>query len=142
MSEQASRETFKNHVKRDIPGAHLQRLEDRFHSGIPDINICIPGNGEWWVEAKYIKALPKWTNSPVRVPIRKEQVLWLRNRKRAGGQVLILVRIGVESWAVFDDHFERLEEGIPVESFFQLAKWHGAHLDVKLIFDAVTHSLA
>jgi hypothetical protein len=134
MSEQAARETFKKYLKEAYPGCHNQRFEDRFHAGIPDSNVCLPGGVEWWVEAKYIKALPKWERTPVRVEIRREQVLWLNNRKKAGGKVLVLVRIGLTGWAVFDGHFDELEEGIPVEAFFQLAKWHGERLDLPMIF--------
>lgn len=142
MSEQAARDTFKKSIQQQLPGTHWQRFEDRFHAGIPDINVCLPGGYEFWVEAKHLERLPKWKNTPVRVEIRREQVMWLMSRKKAGGRVMVLVRIGLEAWAAFDDHFERLEEGLPVEAFFQLAKWRGDHLDVRAIFDANSQSLA
>lgn len=134
MSEQSARDTFNKYFKEAYPEGHRQRFEDRFHAGIPDTNVCLPGGDEWWIEAKHIKSLPKWARTPVRVEIRREQVLWLNNRKRAGGQVLVLVRIGLEEWVVFDDHFDELEEGIPAETFFQLAKWRGSRLDLEAIF--------
>ncbi len=135
MSEAASRDTFKKHVKIVCPGAHLQRFEDRFHSGIPDMNVCFPTTGEWWVEAKHMAGMPKLKNTPVRVTLRKEQVLWLNARKKAGGRCLVVVRIGLDGWAVFDKHFEEIERGVSIEEFKRLAKWQGARLDITAIFD-------
>lgn len=134
MSEQASRDTFRKQVAKQLPEAHWQRFEDKFQAGIPDINICYQGV-ETWVEAKHIKALPKWPHTPIKVEIRKEQVIWLNNRKRAGGRVLVLVRIGREEWVAFNDHFKKLEEGIPMETFFQLATYRSKELDVKRVLE-------
>ena len=134
MSEAAARDTFKKRLHEVMPESHCQRFEDRFHAGIPDMNVCLPEGVEWWVEAKHMKQLPVMKNTPVRVEIRKEQVLWLNNRKKVGGKCLVLVRIGLKEWVVFDDHFRQLEEGIVTERFFQLAKWRGDKLDIPAIF--------
>lgn len=127
MSEAASRETFQKHVKKAFANVHFQRFEDRFHSGIPDINFCVDGV-EWWVEAKHLDALPVRASTPVRIDLRMDQVLWLKHRKKAGGLSLVLVRVGREQWVAFTEHFDRLEEGIPTETFFQLSYWHGTDL--------------
>ena len=141
MSEAAARETFKKHIRETDPDAHVQRFEDRFHSGIADMNVCFPAIGEWWVEAKHMKGLPKLKNTPIRVTLRREQVLWLNARKRAGGRCMVLVRIGLESWAAFDGYFDELEAGVSAEKFFALARWHGNKLNVSEIFELPQRSL-
>lgn len=112
MSEVSMRKTVKRHV--DVLGdvAHWQRFEDGSSLGIPDINICIKGV-EAWIEAKYVpeEDLPKRERTPVRIGLRPEQALWLRNRKLAGGHAYVLAKI-VNEWLVWDDYFEQLRDGM------------------------------
>lgn len=135
MSEASSRNTFRKHVLRELPGVHVQRLEDKFTAGLPDFNLCIPDHGEWWVEAKFLAELPVRNTTPVRVEFRPGQVPWLNERVKAGGRCLVLVRIGLTGWVVFDQYFKIVQDGVPVDTFYRLAKWRGSTLDIAAIFD-------
>ena len=112
MSEVSMRHTVKNHVDKLGSLAHWQRFEDGSPLGIPDINICIR-RVEAWVEAKQmdLEDLPKRATTPVRIGLRPEQALWLRNRKLAGGNAYVLAKIGHE-WLCWDDYFEELRDGM------------------------------
>lgn len=133
MSEATARTHFSEKLKKWNPRCDVQRIEDKFSAGIPDMNAHVPGYGDWWIEAKALKEYPKRLVSFVQIGLRREQVIWLERRKRAGGQVLVLVRIG-KIWAVFDNFFKTLEEGCTQIEFEDMAKWLGKDLDFPAIF--------
>lgn len=133
MSEASARSSFIEKLKKWNPNCDVQRIEDKFSAGIPDINTHVPGYGDWWIEAKALKEYPKRLVSFVQIGLRREQVIWLERRKRAGGQVLVLVRVG-RIWAVFDNFFKTLEEGCTQIEFEDMAKWLGKDLDFSAIF--------
>jgi hypothetical protein len=53
-------------------------------AGVPDLNYCVQGGFEGWVEMKQTDGYA--------VTLRPEQVGWISRRCRAGGRVLIAVR--------------------------------------------------
>lgn len=89
--------------------AHVQRIEDRYSTGVPDINLCAYGK-EHWVECKYLKAWPKRAGTKVKIKFRPGQVNWLRSRGKAGGNAWVLLQVGdgrnaerlLFSWKVAD----------------------------------------
>jgi hypothetical protein len=71
-------------------GEHVQRIENRMSSGVPDINFC--GNhGEKWIEAKYLNSIPK--NGVFDTGLNPQQINWTRARRSAGGEVFVVFRI-------------------------------------------------
>lgn len=62
-----------------LPG-HVQRFEDRYQPGLPDLNVCYQGV-ETWVEVKVDK-----------FKLRPGQALWMKKRQAAGGRCKVVVR--------------------------------------------------
>lgn len=72
---------------------HFQRLEDSVTPGIPDVNVHIPGCGDWWIEMK--DAGESGRRAPkVNVGLSFEQRNWLRTANKGGRDVALLARIG------------------------------------------------
>lgn len=130
MSEVSMRSTMKDHYKRRYPGGHWQRIEDGLQAGIPDINFIVPGAcREVWVEAKQLdeNKIPKRDTTTIKLGLKVEQRLWLEQRQRAGGRVLVVAKIGRE-WFVFNDSFRELQDGMTLMDMrFRAAHfWTGA----------------
>lgn len=67
---------------------HVQRHEDKYSVGIPDISYGADGiNG--WIE---LKAYDKWPNGNL-PHFTSKQANWLTNRGERGGHCFILIRI-------------------------------------------------
>ena len=72
-------------IRKNLSNVHLQRIETGGTGrGIPDFNGCSDGV-EFWVELKVVNAGKK-------IGLRPEQVGWLIQRTRHGGNTYILVR--------------------------------------------------
>lgn len=127
MSEQSARITFRTNLKKQLPSVHVQRFEDKYHAGIPDLNLCYEGC-EIWVEAKYIPSLPATADQIIKVGLRIEQTLWLNNRKRVKGNCLVLVRVGYDHWFAFNNQFKLLQNGVSVSDFYRHACYRNAKL--------------
>jgi len=70
-------------------GYHVQKFEDRFSVGIPDVNVCRDGT-EFWVELKVVK-LPKQGDITVAIPLRDYQVAWNNARTKSGGRCMLVI---------------------------------------------------
>jgi hypothetical protein len=114
MSEVSMRHTMGRHIKALGSGAQWQRIEDSLSVGVPDIYCCISGISSW-IEAKYVDPdkLPKRPDTPVRIGLKPEQALWLRNHALAGGHAYVLCKIGRE-WLCWNEWFEALRDGMPL----------------------------
>lgn len=71
-------------VKRalDLPGMHVNRIENTAGTGISDVNACYRGV-EVWIELKIVHSN--------RVFFRTSQRAWMHKRLEAGGRVFVLV---------------------------------------------------
>jgi hypothetical protein len=79
-------------------GVHIQRFEDRFHPGIPDMNVCFDGQ-EIWIECKvYPNKL-----SPA-------QRIWHGKRIKSGGTCCTMTLKGTHVViSVLDRHITTVE---------------------------------
>lgn len=73
---------FYNKIKDHLPG-HVQRIESSSGSGVPDVNGCCNGQGEYWLELKIVLEHRG-------VVLRKEQYAWGMRRNNSGGRVLVI----------------------------------------------------
>jgi hypothetical protein len=135
MSEANSRRTLISRITKQWPEAHVARIEDKFAPGIPDVNLMIPRLGEWWVECKD-QTWPKRELTPMKVDFRPAQPIWLTQRRRAGGKVMVAVRLEKE-WFFFNDHFYQLRDGVTREEWYKLALYYEKDhlLDLTQAFD-------
>ena len=75
-----------------------QPVENIGTIGCPDVE-CTLG----WIELKYLKAWPKRADTLVRFPIyTPQQRSWQRRRRRRGGNVWMLVKVGRNEWLLYD----------------------------------------
>lgn len=70
--------------QKNLPQFHWQAIETgQTGRGIPDVNGCKDGK-EFWIEFKQTTG---W-----KIAIRPEQVAWIEQRERHGGQVFVIIR--------------------------------------------------
>lgn len=108
MSEKSAVNTLREAFKKTFPRGHWQRIEDAFSVGVPDINVCVPGIGDVWIEAKNVVDIPKRPTTPVRPGLRPEQVVWLLTGKRAGRFVCVCIRFP-HCWGWYTRDFQKLD---------------------------------
>lgn len=119
MSEASSWSTLRGHLMNVDPGrVHIQRVEDKMTTGVPDTNVCLLGK-EFWLEGKFIRDLPKRDSTPVKIGLRADQATWLETRHRAGGQCFVWIRVRDVGWMLFEDRFRSLQDGIMLGDFMQ-----------------------
>lgn len=124
-------------MRAKLPGTH-QRFEDKLSSGIPDLNWLYNGK-ESWIELKYKKNIIKG-NRKRNTGLEPEQGLWLRERKRFGGNAFLLIKCGSgrdAQWWLFDDHFKQLVRPKLEREWLESVSadlWHGS-FDWKRIWD-------
>ena len=95
-------------IKKKLPGTH-QRFEDSLTPGIADVN-WLYGGKEIWFEMKYMHNLIQGKRKR-NTGLRPEQGVWLRERKKHGGNVFLLIKCGSgleAQWWLFDDYFPEL----------------------------------
>lgn len=73
---------------------HAQRHEDRLSAGVPDVSFALDGV-DGWLELKVLSRWPTRPETPVRLGLRADQALWLRDRaKVGGGRCWVLGQVG------------------------------------------------
>lgn len=86
----------------------FDRIESPVTPGIPDLNICIPGKSDWWLELKFVdagaltsKELPG-RRKPLKVDVglRREQYVWLMESYKKGRRCGVILRVGA-NWHLF-----------------------------------------
>lgn len=74
---------------------HWQSIEDRFSTGIPDLNLCIEG-ADVWIELKQIGRFPERFDTTLKTSLAhltNDQMNWLYKRCKHGGKAFILLRV-------------------------------------------------
>jgi hypothetical protein len=78
------------------------RVENRVGIGTPDVNYCVKGRGEGWIELKYADAWPKGEDTVLQLEhYTPQQKVWGRRRRAAGGRCHLLLQVGTD-WLLFD----------------------------------------
>lgn len=138
MPEHSAVRSFIEALRSLEPVPHVQRCEDKFSVGVPDLNVCHQGK-EIWFEIKWIIDFPRKAATGVRVPFRPQQPLWADLRTRAGGDVRVLTRVTFWGWAAHkftDVDFRDLADGtFNKEHFLDLAYWSGPKLNIQEILE-------
>lgn len=111
----------------------LQRHEDKFAPGIPDISYCYRGKSGW-IELKYLKNYPMHktvVNIPHYTPAQK---LWAKKYIEKGGNYFLVLRIKNDCFAFIGEHalcWPRVYPNGPRDKKFS----PGYDALLKLIFD-------
>ncbi len=74
---------------------HMERVENSVMRGTPDVEGCLQGYGQFWMELKSSER-PARRSTPVRFKVRdrEAQVAWLERRCAAGGAAWLLLQVG------------------------------------------------
>lgn len=75
---------FWSKLRLELPSGHYVRVENLVHPGTPDVSFCV-GGVEGWMENKYTDKFP------LEHPVLQSQIIWIGQRVRAGGRVIIAV---------------------------------------------------
>jgi len=87
------------YVNRGMHGFwHATRIESSAGNGVPDISFGVssPEGGlglNGFIELKFIKDWPKREDTPLVLPLRPEQKLWIETRGSIAGNVWVLCRV-------------------------------------------------
>lgn len=148
-SESDLRADLRKLIVRDLHG-HVSNLEDKFTSGVADTSFafdfsCSGATGyshsrfiRGWIELKYVRNLPKLYSTRVRIGIRKEQRIWLKERWRAGRDSMILARIIDDIYLFSGEDTEELYKGATMSRIEKM--WYGKwrlKIDVKELVQAI-----
>ena len=132
-----------------LPG-FVTNHEDKFQSGIPDtdfaINIntlSIPGHYfgtrlSGWIELKYVHSRPKLPGTPIKIGLKREQRIWLKNRWKHGGDCMIIARIEDDIYLFSGEDTEELYHPVAISRLEKMwyGKWH-KKIDVKELVQSI-----
>lgn len=110
-------------------GFDVQRHEDAYSAGIPDLSFA--GRGvDGWIELKAVASWPVRFATPVRLDRDRvkiaRQVGWLEQRAAHGAaRCFILAKVAGE-WLLFREGLRRLVDGLPSDELCRLASHHWA----------------
>ena len=109
-------------LKRLHPRAHWQRVEGWATTGAFDTNACLRGV-EVWVENKQVE-LPARTKTKLRVRVRKTQIVWELERRRAGGRTYVALLVGKHLLLLPGSSLAALAEGMTYDQLkmFELSQ--------------------
>ncbi len=121
---------FWKSLKKRIPG-HVMRVENSCMPGTPDVNICQSGR-DFWVELKDKDSFPKRPTTRVfgDEGLRPDQILWIKTRVRAGGEVYILGKVEDAIFCLHGQEAERFND-------FTREELEARNLDYKAILRLV-----
>ena len=99
-----SESRFWRSLKDKIPG-HSMRVENGCLPGVPDVNICHCGK-EVWVELKDTDSYPARAETRVFGPegLRPEQILWINQRFKHGGNVYIVAKVAKDIYCISGEY--------------------------------------
>ena len=97
MSHEALLWDWMHEHGKTMPGLHWQRIENGLARGTPDVEGCYQGRS-FWIELK-AENRPKRETTPIRLPMRIEQVRWLAKRHAVLGSCWVYVRVGLRTEA-------------------------------------------
>ena len=72
---------------------HMNRIENSAGPGMPDVEGCLEGYGQFWLELKS-SARPKRADTAIRFKVRPKQVEWMNARWKAGAPCYWLLQVG------------------------------------------------
>lgn len=86
----------------------VQRVENAFYKGMPDVNYLINGT-EGWLELKYIKCYPKRKDTPVAVRhFTKEQKIWHLTRAKKQGRTNVLLQVEKDYYLFINENISMI----------------------------------
>lgn len=131
-------------IKAEFPKAIFQKHADRFTSGIPDLEYCLPRGIHGWIENKAIDQLPVRGMSIVSQGLVKPlQVEYLSERARLGVPCFISIMCKIKGkWVPAMFHPLHTPEKLLPEHFrldFTFSEALDLLYDIEVLFDIRDH---
>lgn len=123
--------SFWRSLRKKIPG-HVMRVENSCMPGTPDLNVCQDGR-DFWVELKDVDKFPARPTTRVfgDEGLRPEQVLWIIQRTRAGGEVYIVGKVDNEIFCLHGREAENFNR-------YTRSELEARNLDYKVVLGVVS----
>lgn len=102
------------------------RIESCAGNGVPDVCFAMPGFFGF-IELKYIKEWPVRPSTLVKLPLRPEQVLWIKRYGSCVGKVWAFIRIEDDFFLLTWEQALEACQGWAKEYWlrYSLRRWHG-----------------
>jgi len=71
-------------------GLLVQKIEDKYSVGIPDLNVCVDGD-DHWIELK-VFSWPKRETTTVNYGLRPHQIKWMNKRMNKGSSCWLMAK--------------------------------------------------
>ena len=109
-------------------GGAVTNHEDKFTKGISDTNFAFHSAGHFfrgWIELKHIKTWPKLWTTEIRLGIRAEQRIWIRERWKHAHDVFVICRIDADIYMFSGRDIDEIYRPISRARFeaLWLGKW-------------------
>ena len=124
MSEKNAYKTFKKNVLHPCFD-RVDRIETRTVQGVPDINLCLQGGHEMWIEIKS-PTEPKRASTPLfgsNHKVSQEQKNWFHRQLTAGGQVFFLIYTDKRIILLDGIYYDEINEML-LSEILDKANWH------------------
>jgi len=85
--------TFWHYLRKGMEGRwKATRVENLCSAGMPDVVYSMRGV-HGFIELKYIPEIPKRPTTPLSIPLRREQKIWIEERGSLAGFVWVFVKV-------------------------------------------------
>ena len=117
---------------------HIQSHEDKYTSGIPDLDYCLTGVAGW-IELKIIQEWPVKSGTKLNTALRhltNDQMNWMKQRSKAGGKCFVLLKVmKTKEYLLYrGDDARRLKDSGEFEAKdLALKQWQGTLPSMQLI---------
>lgn len=120
----------------------IERVENRCNKGTPDDFYALRWRGQrlaGWLELKQLDAWPAREDTPVRLKIRKEQLIWAEDWVPLC-PVHLLAQVGREYFLFHPGRMRRVHLGLPRAAFCAAAVVQGSPFPTKDILQALSEA--
>jgi len=124
MSEKNAYKIFKKNL--EIPGIdRIDRIETATLAGVPDVNLCLRGGSEMWIEIKS-PTEPKRETTPLfrsNHKVSQDQKNWFDRQLSAGGKAFFLIYTD-KKIILLDGKFYDVINELTLSEILENASWH------------------
>lgn len=124
MSEKNAYKNFKTNVC-NLHFDRIDRIETRTLQGVPDVNLCLQGGNEMWIEIKSPKE-PKKKTTPLfgsNHKVTQEQKNWFHRQLTAGGRGFFLIYTDKRTILLNSIYYDVINE-MALDEILEKSDWH------------------
>lgn len=122
MSEKNAHTTLRKNAFR--PGDRVDRIENVISSGMPDLNGCLVGGNEFWIETK-APTEPKRATTPLfgsNHKLSQDQLNWFMRQVKAGGRCFVYIETDTRRLLVHGSHADKINTAT-MDELLKVCSW-------------------